>query len=146
MGKYHTFDHRPSGTAQFHRWWAIFGMEKISICNSAILEKSTFMNPLSPNYLNKMVSLRKKCSQVTYWDHHFLPHSDISAQCFQPMPIGCPMWSRIKWMVSPFILTYIWYHLSTFAHKITITPMTDFEVFESLLHTFNGSFLFIIGL
>ena len=31
------------------------------------------------------------------------------------------------------ILTYIWYHLSTFAHKITITPMTEFEVINRVI-------------
>ena len=57
IGKYYPFDHRPPGIAQVHRWRAIFGMEKISIYNGAIFEKSTFMNPLSPNFSHKMVSL-----------------------------------------------------------------------------------------
>ena len=111
---------------------------KISIYNAgAIFEISTFITPLSPNYLEKMVSLWKKCSKITFWDHDFFFYL-IQISLLSAHHPGCPRGSMIKWVVS---INYsklhdaIWYYLSTFNHKITITPiMTDFEVFESPLY------------
>ena len=76
---------------------------------------------------NFMVSLWEKM-----FPRSFLPKSNIFALCSTPMYFGCNRGLSSNGCYQPNILTPI-ISLSTFAHKITISPMTDLKVFDSLL-------------
>ena len=75
----------------------------MSLCNSAILEKSMFMTPLSPNYLNKIVSLWKYVPKSLFGTIIFFNlFRYLWAICSPPMYFDCPRGSRIKWMVTTY--------------------------------------------
>ena len=65
----------------------------------------------------------KRGSKSLFGNIIFLPNSDIS----DVLAVIEGLWSN-GWLFQA-----IWYHSSTLPHKITLIPMTKFEVFDSLL-------------